>query len=51
MQWCASFSRPRRSPARGVTFLSPPEEVPWGVSAVFVDLYGTVHNLLEPGQG
>jgi uncharacterized glyoxalase superfamily protein PhnB len=34
--------------ARGVKFLSPPEEVPWGVSAVFEDLYGTVHNLLEP---
>lgn len=34
--------------ARGVKFVSPPEEVPWGISALFEDLYGTVHNLLEP---
>lgn len=34
--------------ARGVTFLGPPEEMPWGISALFEDLYGTVHNLLEP---
>src|SRR5678816_310138 len=26
--------------ARGVTFTSEPSELPWGVSAVFVDLYG-----------
>lgn len=34
--------------ARGVNFVSPPEELPWGVSAVFEDLYGNQHNLLEP---
>jgi catechol 2,3-dioxygenase-like lactoylglutathione lyase family enzyme len=36
--------------ARGVNFLSPPEELPWGISAVFEDLYGYQHNLLEPGN-
>jgi catechol 2,3-dioxygenase-like lactoylglutathione lyase family enzyme len=34
--------------SRGVKFLSPPEEAPWGISAVFEDLYGHQHNLLEP---
>jgi catechol 2,3-dioxygenase-like lactoylglutathione lyase family enzyme len=34
--------------ARGVKFVSPPEELPWGISAVFEDLYGHQHNLLEP---
>jgi predicted enzyme related to lactoylglutathione lyase len=34
--------------ARGVEFVSPPEEMPWGVSAVFKDLYGNRHNLLQP---
>ena len=33
--------------ARGVEFISPPEDAPWGVSALFKDLYGTVHNLVE----
>ena len=33
---------------RGVTFLSDPEPMPWGISAVFVDLYGNPYNLLEP---
>lgn len=33
---------------RGVTFHSPPEAVPWGVSAVFADPYGNPYNLLEP---
>lgn len=32
---------------RGVKFVSPPEEMPWGISAVFEDLYGHQHNLLE----
>lgn len=32
---------------RGVEFISPPEEMPWGISAVFKDLYGNQHNLLE----
>jgi catechol 2,3-dioxygenase-like lactoylglutathione lyase family enzyme len=33
---------------RGVQFVSEPEEMPWGVSAVFLDLYGHAHNLLQP---
>lgn len=33
---------------RGVSFVSPPEPMPWGVSAVFTDLYGNPFNLLEP---
>jgi predicted enzyme related to lactoylglutathione lyase len=34
--------------SRGVKFVSPPEEMPWGVSAVFEDLYGNPFNLVEP---
>ena len=34
--------------AKGVEFISPPEETPWGISAIFKDLYGTHHNLVEP---
>lgn len=34
--------------ARGVKFVSPPMETTWGVSAVFVDLYGNGYNLIEP---
>ena len=34
--------------SRGVKFRSPPEDLPWGVSAVFEDLYGNSHNLLQP---
>ena len=34
--------------AKGVEFTSPPEAMPWGVSAVFVDLYGTAHNFVQP---
>jgi hypothetical protein len=37
--------------AKGVQFISPPEDVPWGVSALFVDLYGYVHNLVETKMG
>ena len=33
---------------RGVKFRSRPERMPWGVSAVFEDLYGNPFNLLEP---
>ena len=33
---------------QGVTFTSAPVEMPWGISAVFVDLYGVSHNLLQP---
>jgi len=35
--------------ADGVVFTSPPAELPWGVSAVFEDLYGNRYNLLQPG--
>ncbi len=34
--------------AKGVNVIDQPQEVPWGISALFVDLYGYVHNLLEP---
>lgn len=34
--------------SRGVEITSPPEQAPWGVSAVFVDLYGNPYNLVEP---
>lgn len=33
---------------RGVEIISEPEEVPWGISALIADLYGNVHNLVEP---
>lgn len=33
---------------KGVTITLEPEEQPWGVQAVFEDLYGTSHVLLEP---
>lgn len=33
---------------RGVEIVSEPERVPWGVSALVADLYGNVHNLVEP---
>ena len=33
---------------RGVAVVDEPMEMPWGVSALFADLYGNVHNLLEP---
>jgi catechol 2,3-dioxygenase-like lactoylglutathione lyase family enzyme len=33
---------------KGVTIVDPPMEMPWGVSALVADLYGNVHNLLEP---
>ena len=32
----------------GVQIYSEPEEMPWGISANFVDLNGYVHNLLQP---
>ena len=34
--------------AKGVTIVDPPVEMPWGMSALVADLYGNVHNLLEP---
>ena len=33
---------------RGVNFTLEPENQPWGVQAVFEDLYGNSHVLLEP---
>ncbi len=36
--------------ARGVTVLSQPEQMPWGVSAIVQDLYGNPYNLLQLGQ-
>ena len=33
---------------KGVKFTLEPEEQPWGVQAVFEDLYGNSHVLLEP---
>jgi len=33
---------------KGVAFISAPQDLPWGVSAVFVDLYGNKYNLLQP---
>src|SRR3954468_23998185 len=37
--------------ARGVKFTVEPEAMPWGVSAVFTDLYGNPYNLLQPVAG
>lgn len=37
-----------RLQSRGVKFLSQPADRPWGVEAVFQDLYGNVMDLLEP---
>jgi predicted enzyme related to lactoylglutathione lyase len=34
--------------ARGVHFSEAPSEMPWGISAVFEDLYGNSYNLLQP---
>ena len=34
----------------GVTITLEPEEQPWGVQAVFQDLYGNTHVLLQPSQ-
>jgi glyoxalase/bleomycin resistance protein/dioxygenase superfamily protein len=33
--------------ARGIKFRDEPKDMPWGVSAVFEDLYGNPYNLLE----
>jgi predicted enzyme related to lactoylglutathione lyase len=37
-----------RFKARGVQFMDEPAELPWGISCVFADLYGHLHNLLQP---
>ncbi len=34
--------------AKGVKFTSPPMDMPWGVSCVFVDLYGNPYNMVQP---
>lgn len=34
--------------ARGVIVVDEPMDMPWGVSALIADLYGNVHNILEP---
>jgi len=36
---------------RGVTILSQPDQMPWGVSAIIQDLYGNPYNLLEVRRG
>ena len=35
---------------RGVTFSSPPQDQPYGVEAVFQDLYGNSFSLLQPAE-
>lgn len=37
--------------AKGVRFTGLPKEEPWGISAVFLDLYGNPYNLLERKAG
>jgi catechol 2,3-dioxygenase-like lactoylglutathione lyase family enzyme len=36
--------------ARGVIFSEPPEPRPFGLQAVFQDLYGNSHALVQPGK-
>jgi catechol 2,3-dioxygenase-like lactoylglutathione lyase family enzyme len=36
---------------RGVRFVSDPTEKPWGLEAVFLDLYDNSYSLLEPLPG
>jgi catechol 2,3-dioxygenase-like lactoylglutathione lyase family enzyme len=37
--------------AKGVEFVRPPREEPYGTVAVFLDLYGNLWDLIEPGPG
>ena len=37
--------------SRGVKFVGPPEDQPWGVQAIFEDLYENQFVLLEPKGG
>ena len=37
--------------ARGVTFVRPPTQEPYGTVAVFEDLYGNLWDLIEPTTG
>jgi catechol 2,3-dioxygenase-like lactoylglutathione lyase family enzyme len=41
----------RELAARGVTFVRPPDDQPWGKTAVFEDLYGNRFDLIEPKRG
>ncbi len=34
--------------ARGVKFIRDPQEVPWGMQAIFEDLYGNTLVLMGP---
>lgn len=34
--------------AKGVEFIQEPKKQPWGINAVFKDLYGTIFNLVQP---
>ena len=36
---------------RGVTFIEAPQPRPFGVQAIFQDLYGNRYALLQPGKG
>jgi hypothetical protein len=36
---------------KGVVFVRPPREMPYGTVAVFEDLYGNLWDLLEPKNG
>lgn len=36
--------------ARGVKFVTPPQDMPWGVQAVFQDLYGNTFTLISYKQ-
>jgi len=35
----------------GVEIVDPPSELPWGISAVFKDLYGNPYNLVQAKAG
>jgi predicted enzyme related to lactoylglutathione lyase len=34
--------------SRGVKFLAEPEEKPYGIEALFEDLYGNMYSMLQP---
>ena len=36
--------------AKGVTFVRPPSDEPYGIVAVFLDLYGNRWDLVQPGS-
>jgi len=40
-----------RLAARGITFQSPPKQMPWGGEATFTDLYGNTFVLVGPLHG